>query len=274
MQRAVVVPTRWRGALGNDALGETLLTMVLDVDESLRVCCMDFSDVISRLRACTPCLPRFRAGCEIRNRSKRRDFQKSALPKILLARSRGERSEPSLPSLRRANRNRICVMAAPKGPKTFATLEEAKADMKVLIEELLSNKEALLAIAADPENDTQQKKIAKLMPKLVQILGPKLVEKGFCAAPAQASMGACPDAQTPGWDRRTPTPSSLSHERMECARGVAGIMMGAMACQKAAAPVEAGGFAGGEVIKEGARCSSMHVMLPLWRVSADAGALD
>ena len=51
MQRAVVVPTRWRGALGNDALGETLLTMVLDVDESLRVCCMDFSDVISRLRA-------------------------------------------------------------------------------------------------------------------------------------------------------------------------------------------------------------------------------
>lgn len=86
-------------------------------------------------------------------------------------------------------------MAAPKGPKTFATLEEAKADMKVLIEELLSNKEALLAIAADPENDTQQKKIAKLMPKLVQILGPKLVEKGFCAAPAQASMGACPDAQ-------------------------------------------------------------------------------
>ncbi|KOO21359.1 hypothetical protein Ctob_003143 [Chrysochromulina tobinii] len=108
-------------------------------------------------------------------------------------------------------------MAAPKGPKTFATLEEAKADMKVLIEELLSNKEALLAIAADPENDTQQKKIAKLMPKLVQILGPKLVEKGFCAAPAQASMG---------------------------------IMMGAMACQKAAAPVEVGGFAGGEVIKE------------------------
>lgn len=51
-------------------------------------------------------------------------------------------------------------------------------------------------------------------------------------------------------------------------------MMGAMACQKAAAPVEAGGFAGGEVIKEGA--SSMHFTLPLWRVSADAGedALD
>ena len=187
--------------------------MVLDVDESLRVCCMDFSDVISRLRACTPCLPRFRAGCEIRNRSKRRDFQKSALPKILLARSRGERSEPSLPSLRRANRNRICVMAAPKGPKTFATLEEAKADMKVLIEELLSNKEALLAIAADPENDTQQKKIAKLMPKLVQILGPKLVEKGFCAAPAQASMGACPDAQTPGWTGNAD--SFLSHTRTD-----------------------------------------------------------
>lgn len=99
------------------------------------------------------------------------------------------------PLVRRATRNQICIMAAPKGPKTFATLEEAKADMKVLIEELLSNKEALLAIAADPENDTQQKKIAKLMPKLVQILGPKLVEKGFCAAPAQASMGACPDAQ-------------------------------------------------------------------------------
>ena len=61
---------------------------------------------------------------------------------------------------------------------------------------------------------------------------------------------------------------------MECARGVAGIMMGAMACQKAAAPVEAGGFAGGEVIKEGA--SSMHFTLPLWWVSADAGedALD
>jgi len=49
---------------------------------------------------------------------------------------------------------------------------------------------------------------------------------------------------------------------MECARGVAGIMMGAMACQKAAAPVEAGGFAGGEVIKEGASCSSMHFTLP------------
>ena len=118
-----------------------------------------------------------------------------------------------LPSLRRANRNRICVMAAPKGPKTFATLEEAKADMKVLIEELLSNKEALLAIAADPENDTQQKKIAKLMPKLVQILGPKLVEKGFCAAPAQASMGACPDAQTPGWTGNAD--SFLSHTRTD-----------------------------------------------------------
>jgi hypothetical protein len=49
---------------------------------------------------------------------------------------------------------------------------------------------------------------------------------------------------------------------MECARDVAGIMMGAMACQKAAAPVEAGGFAGGEVIKEGASCSSMHFTLP------------
>lgn len=58
--------------------------MVLDVDESLRVCCMDFSDVISRLRACTPCLPRFGQDDEARNRSKRRDFQKSALPRILL----------------------------------------------------------------------------------------------------------------------------------------------------------------------------------------------
>jgi len=168
-------------------------------------------------------------------------------------------------------------MAAPKGPKTFATLEEAKADMKVLIEELLSNKEALLAIAADPENDTQQKKIAKLMPKLVQILGPKLVEKGFCAAPAQASMGACPDAQMiarhPMDGQETLSPSCLTHERMECARGVAGIMMGAMACQKAAAPVEAGGFAGGEVIKEGASCSSMHFTLPLWRVSASPGRM-
>ena len=35
-------------------------------------------------------------------------------------------------------------------------------------------------------------------------------------------------------------------------RGVSGIMMGAMACQKAAAPPAAGGFEGGEVIKEGA----------------------
>jgi hypothetical protein len=60
---------------------------------------------------------------------------------------------------------------------------------------------------------------------------------------------------------------------MECARGVAGIMMGAMACQKAAAPVEAGGFAGGEVIKEGASCSSMHFTLPLWRVSASPGRM-
>ena len=86
-------------------------------------------------------------------------------------------------------------MAAAAGPKTFASLDEAKADMKVLIDELLNHKDDLLAIASDPENDTQQKKIAKLMPKLVQILGPKLVEKGFCASPAQASMGACPDGR-------------------------------------------------------------------------------
>ena len=66
-------------------------------------------------------------------------------------------------------------------PKTFADLAEAKAATKKLLEKLKDNQDELLKLAA--EGETQQQKIAKLMPKVQQLLGPEIMALGFPPAP-------------------------------------------------------------------------------------------
>lgn len=76
-------------------------------------------------------------------------------------------------------------MAAP--PKSFATKEEAQSAMLMMVDLLSANRADLLA-ALDGQ-DTQQKKIAAVMPKMQSLLAPEMTKLGFPPGPMGLMVG-------------------------------------------------------------------------------------
>jgi len=75
----------------------------------------------------------------------------------------------------------------PPPPKEFADLAEAKTATSVLLTTLKDNSAALLAAAA--QGETQQQKIAKVMPLVQAALSTKMTEMGFPPGPMSLMIG-------------------------------------------------------------------------------------
>jgi len=72
-------------------------------------------------------------------------------------------------------------------PKTFTTPAEAKAAMVTMVEILSSNREMLLKLLEG--KDTQQLKIAAMMPEMQKLLAPEMEKLGFAKGPMGLMMG-------------------------------------------------------------------------------------
>lgn len=72
-------------------------------------------------------------------------------------------------------------------PKSFSTPAEAKAAMVVMVDILSSNRAQLLKLLEG--QDTQQKKIAAIMPEMQKLLAPEMTKLGFPPGPMGLMMG-------------------------------------------------------------------------------------
>jgi hypothetical protein len=72
-------------------------------------------------------------------------------------------------------------------PKSFSTPAEAKAAMVVMVDILSSNRAQLLTLLEG--QDTQQKKIAAIMPEMQKLLAPEMTKLGFPPGPMGLMMG-------------------------------------------------------------------------------------
>ena len=76
---------------------------------------------------------------------------------------------------------------AAQPPKTFTTPAEAKAAMVTMVEILSSNRAELLKLLEG--KDTQQLKIAAIMPEMQKLLAPEMEKLGFPKGPMGLMVG-------------------------------------------------------------------------------------
>lgn len=78
-------------------------------------------------------------------------------------------------------------MAAANPPPSFKTAAEAKSAMVTMVELLSKERAELLKLLEG--QDTQQKKIAAIMPKMQTLLAPEMEKLGFPKGPMGLMMG-------------------------------------------------------------------------------------